>query len=134
MTQARVHISQAISCDALTVAVFAGAPENLPRWAAGLSTGIRNVDGRWITDSPMGEAEVRFTGDVAQGILDHDVTFPGGEIVRNPLRVVRNGEGSEVVFTLFKSPTVSDVEFERDAALVREDLHRLRDLLESTPS
>jgi hypothetical protein len=33
--------------------------------------------------------------------LDHDVTLPSGETLSNPMRVVPNGTGSEVVFTLF---------------------------------
>jgi hypothetical protein len=125
-----LQISQTINRDPLSVAVFAGAPENLPLWAAGLSTGIRHDAGRWLTDSPMGEVEVRFTGGVEHGILDHDVILPSGEVVHNPLRILRNDAGSEVVFTLFRMPETSDDEFERDAALVRADLLRLRDLLE----
>lgn len=126
------HISQTISCDPLSVAKFAGSPKNLPRWAAGLSSGIRNESGKWITDSPMGTVEVRFTGDVSLGILDHDVCLPDGQVVHNPLRVLRNGEGSEVVFTLYRLPETSDDEFERDATLIRADLLRLRDILEAS--
>jgi hypothetical protein len=77
------------------VAAFAGDPANLPKWAAGLSLGIRNEDGRWLTDSPMGEVEVRFVGDVADGVLDHDVVFPDGSVTRNPLRVTARDGGSE---------------------------------------
>lgn len=131
MTHSVRHISQTIRCDPATVALFAGSPENLPRWAAGLSSGIRHEHGRWITDAPMGILEVRFTGEIALGILDHDVIFPGGEVVHNPLRVLRNSDGSEVVFTLYRLPGVSDDEFERDASLIRDDLIRLRDVLES---
>lgn len=48
----------------------------------------------------------------------------------NPLRVLKNGEGSEFVFALYRLPGVSDHDFDRNAALVREDLERLRALLE----
>ncbi|MGO3022864.1 MAG: hypothetical protein ACTIIH_06445 [Brevibacterium sp.] len=60
------------------------------------------------------------------GILDHDVIFPDGAIVHNPLRVLANDAGAEVVFTLFRLPGVDDAEFDRDADLVRADLARLR--------
>ena len=99
--------------------------------AAGLSAGIRLVDERWITDSPMGEVEVAFVGPVELGVLDHDVLMPDGTVVHNPLRVLPNDEGSEVVFTLYRLSGVSDEDFERDAALVGEDLERLRTVLES---
>lgn len=124
------HISQSIARNPAEVAAFAGDPANLPLWAAGLSAGIRFDSGRWITDSPMGVVEVAFVGSVAAGILDHDVTLPDGTVLHNPLRVLRNDDGSEVVFTLYRVPGASDDEFERDAALVTEDLDRLRSMLE----
>lgn len=130
MTYEARHISQSINADPATVSAFAGDPANLPKWAAGLSAGIRHEDGRWITDSPMGVVEVRFTDAVTLGILDHDVLLPDGASVHNPLRVLRNQEGSEVVFTLYRLPDVTDAAFEKDAALVREDLLRLRDAME----
>lgn len=131
MTWRALHISQPIERAPEAVAAFAGNPENLPLWAAGLSNGIRLEEGRWVTDSPMGTVEVSFTGPVQHGVLDHDVTLPDGTVVHNPLRVLRNSAGSEVVFTLYQLPGVTDGDFDRDAALVRADLGRLRSLLES---
>ncbi len=130
MTWRALHISQPIERDPSEVAAFAGNPEHLPLWAAGLSAGIRLEAGRWITDSPMGTVEVAFVGPVDAGVLDHDVTLPDGVVVHNPLRVLRNDGGSEIVFTLYRLPNVSDEDFEGDAALVRADLERLRSLLE----
>lgn len=132
MTWPARHISQPIEVAPDAVAAFAGDPRNLPRWAAGLAGGIRNQGGRWFADSPMGEVEVAFTGPIEVGVLDHDVTLPDGTVVHNPLRVLRNGEGSEVVFTLFRMPGAADEEFERDAALIAADLQRLRAILEES--
>lgn len=112
------------------VAAFAGDPANLPRWAAGLSTGIRNDDGRWIADSPMGPVEVRFIGDVGSGVLDHDVVFPDGTVNRNRLRVAASGSGCEVVFTVAQHPGMSAADLDRDAEAVAADLERLRSVLE----
>ncbi len=131
MTWPAQHITQTIQRDPGTVAAFAGNPENLPLWAAGLSTGIRFESGRWVTDSPMGPVEVAFAGPVENGILDHDVSMPDGTVVHNPLRVLRNGDGSEVVFTLYHRDGVTDAELTRDAEMVRADLERLRGILES---
>lgn len=131
MTYEALHLSQPVARPAADVSAFAGDPQNLPRWAAGLSSGIRKDGGRWVTDSPTGTVEVRFTGPVEHGILDHDVVLPDGTVVHNPLRVLRNGDGSEVVFTLYRLPGVDDAAFDHDAATVRGDLARLRGILEA---
>lgn len=110
---------------------FAGDPANLPRWAAGLSSGIRNDGGRWLADSPLGDIEVAFVGPVEAGVLDHDVRLPDGTVVHNPLRVLRNDTGSEVVFTLFRRDGVTDAEFAEDAAAIEADLETLRAVMES---
>lgn len=125
-----LHVSRSSDADVATVSRIAGDPENLPLWAAGLSTGIRRESGRWLADSPMGVVEVAFTGPLESGILDHDVTLPDGTIVHNPLRVLRNGSGSEIVFTLFQRTGMSDGEFRADARLIDADLDRLVALVE----
>ncbi|GAB3297898.1 SRPBCC family protein [Epidermidibacterium keratini] len=131
MTFTARHISQPIARPPAEVIAFAGNPQNLPRWAAGLSEGIRQDGERWVTESPMGTVEVSFTGPVDFGVLDHDVRLPDGSIVHNPLRVLANDDGSEVVFTLYERPGMPAEEFERDAEMVRADLKRLRAILES---
>lgn len=124
------HVSQSIEADAAELAAFAGDPRKLPLWAAGLSAGIREEGGRWFADSPMGVVEVRFLGPVEAGVLDHEVVLPDGAVVLNPLRVLPNDQGSEVVFTLFQRPGASDAAFAADARLVADDLERLKALLE----
>ena len=57
------------------------------------------------------------------------MTLPDGTVVRNPLRVLPNDAGSEVVFTLFRRPGTTDVAFAEDAALVAADLDRLAALV-----
>lgn len=125
------HISQVIQRAPADVAAYAGDPATLPQWAAGLSSGIRLENGRWFADSPMGAIEVRFLGGLEFGILDHDVVMPDGTIFHNPMRVVRNGDASEVVFTLYRWEGMSDDDYEKDAAMIRSDLARLRDILET---
>jgi hypothetical protein len=46
------------------------------------------------------------------------------------MRVVSNGEGSEVIFTLFRTPGMTDEILERDIRWVTGDLATLKDLLE----
>ena len=65
-------------------------------------------------------------------LLDHEVTLPSGDVIYNPMRVVPNGDGCEVVFSLRSRPDMSDEDFERDAGLVQADLTRLKRVLEGT--
>ncbi|PPF52390.1 polyketide cyclase [Clavibacter michiganensis] len=129
MTWPALHVSRPVDADVASVVAVAGDPARLPEWAAGVSSGIRLDGGRWLSDSPMGAIEIAFTGPRELGILDHDVTLPDGTVVRNPLRVLPNADGSEVVFTLFQRPGVSDEALAADAALVAADLDRLAALV-----
>jgi hypothetical protein len=59
----------------------------------------------------MGTVKVKFAEKNQFGVLDHDVTLPSGVKVYNPMRVFPNDDGSELVFTLYRRPDVSDQEF-----------------------
>jgi hypothetical protein len=109
---------------------FAVVPENLPRWASGLGSGDR-VGDTWVSQIGVGQVEVRFAERNDLGVLDHYVTMPGGEVVYNPMRVIANGGGSEISFTLLRLPGMTDEQFETDAATVTEDLRTLKTLLEA---
>lgn len=124
------HVSVTIRRPPAEVYAFAADPRNLPRWARGLGAAVEELGGEWIADSPMGRVKVRFAAANALGVLDHDVTLPSGETVSNPMRVVANGDGSELVFTLFRRPETTDEAFAADAAAVERDLEALRRLLE----
>lgn len=124
------QVGVSIARPAGDVYAFAADPANLPRWAKGLAGAIRRVGDDWVADSPMGVIKVRFAAANALGVLDHDVTLPSGEVVHNPMRVVPNGRGCEVTFTLFRRPGASDQEFRADAATVDGDLRTLKGLLE----
>jgi hypothetical protein len=125
------QVSIAINKNVNEVYQFISTPENMPRWAAGLSQSqmVKSGDD-WIAESPMGKVKVHFAEKNKFGVVDHDVTLPSGETNHNPLRVVRNGEGSEVIFTLYRLPKVTDADFDKDAAAVKKDLEKLKSLLE----
>ena len=125
------HLSITINRPVNEVYEFLSTPENMPKWAAGLSeTTMRKNGDLYETDSPMGVVKIKFSEKNHFGVVDHDVILPSGEVNHNPLRVVKNGEGSEVIFTLYRLPRMSDEEFERDARMVEGDLFRLREVLE----
>ncbi len=124
------HISVSINRPADEVYEFASNPENLPQWATGLGGSIKKAKGEWTADTPMGKAKIRFVEKNPFGILDHDVILESGVTFHNPMRVLPNGRGSEVVFTLFRQPGVSEEKVLEDAKWVEKDLRILRDLLE----
>lgn len=123
-------VSIAIACAWQDAYEFVRLPQNLPQWAAGLAAGIECRGGEWIADSPMGAVKVAMTGANPFGVLDHEVTLPSGELVHNPMRVMPNGSGCELSFTLFRRDGMDDDAFERDAAAVAADLRTLKALLE----
>jgi len=124
------HVSVSINCDTDEVYAFISNPENLPKWAAGLSGSIDNIKGDWIAESPMGTVKIEFAGKNNFGILDHHVTLPSGETVYNPMRVIPNNDGSELMFTLYQRPHMSAEMFAEDANAVTRDLGTLKTLLE----
>ncbi|MDQ3991367.1 MAG: SRPBCC family protein [Actinomycetota bacterium] len=130
MTFGSRHISVSIDRPADDVYAFVSDPRNLPRWAAGLGGSIELVEGEWIAQSPMGRIKVAFADENELGVLDHDVTVESGETFSNPMRVVPNHDGSEVVFTLYRRPEMSAEEFDEDARVVLADLRTLKGLLE----
>ncbi|MFC0033665.1 SRPBCC family protein [Micromonospora chaiyaphumensis] len=126
------HLSVHIDRPVAEVYAFASDPANLPRWAPGLGGSVVREGGRWIVETPEGRAQLTFAPRNEYGVLDHEVVTPSGETVYVPLRAIADGDGAEVVFTLRRSPGMSDADFERDAGLVSADLALLKKVLETT--
>ncbi|HEX9822667.1 MAG TPA: SRPBCC family protein [Methylomirabilota bacterium] len=110
---------------------FASVPENFPRWASGLGRSLKKVGGGWIAHTAEGPVTVRFTERNDFGVLDHHVDLRPGVEIHVPMRVIANGTGSEVIFTLFRLPEMTAEDFARDAEWVERDLRALKALLES---
>ena len=130
-TPASLHVSQRVRCSAAAAYAFARDPANLSQWAAGLGGPVEQVDGQWRVASPAGDVLLDFAPENDLGVLDHTVVLPDGTSVHNPMRVLPDGDGCEVVFVLRRQPGMTDDDLDRDAAAVRQDLATLRDLLEA---
>ena len=96
------------------VYAYVSDPNNLPKWASGLS----------------GAVKVRFVERNSYGVLDHYVKANSGPEVYMPMRVFPNGEGAEVLLTVFRQPGVTEEKFVDDTQWVRRDLEALKALLE----
>ena len=130
MTFIAKHLSVSIERSATEVYEFASDPENLPQWAGGLSGSIKKVDDGWLAEAPMGTVKVKFAEINKFGVLDHEVTLASGIKFYNPMRILPNNDGSEVIFTLYRQGDMSDQQFADDAESVQRDLNKLKSLIE----
>jgi hypothetical protein len=125
------NLSVSINRDAKDVYNFVSVPENFLRWASGLGKSLMKVNGEWVAETPEGPVKVRFTERNEFGVVDHWVSPKPGLRIYIPMRVIPNGSGSELIFTLFRLPDMSDEKFAADAEWVMRDLTSLKNLLES---
>jgi len=103
-----------IERDPLDVYNFVSDPKNLQHWASGLGAALK----------------VRFVERNKYGVLDHYVSRAAGGEVYVPMRVFPNGEGAEVLLTVFRQAGTSEEKFAEDTQWVRRDLEALKELLE----
>src|SRR5499427_10093833 len=126
------HVSVSIDRAPDDVYRFASNMETWPEWAAGLGTSIRRSGGDWVAQGPLGEVRVRLAEPNPYRVLDHDVTLPTRVTIHNAFRVLPNGTGSEVIFSVFRQPGTRDLDFEADTSAVEKDLRALKSILERT--
>jgi hypothetical protein len=105
-------------------------PANWNQWAFGLGKNLRQSSSGWVADSGGGTANVMFTPRNSFGVIDHTVTRPNGDRVYVPMRLIVNGAGCELLFTLFRERNMSDTQFASDADFVQRDLDGLKGLME----
>jgi len=108
------HVGSHVARPADEVYAYLCDATHLPEWAAGVASAV----------------EVRFVPPNEHLVLDHDVSLPDGTVTTNSMRVLRDGAGCEVVFTVRRLEGTSDEELDADVAAVRADLESLKRLLE----
>ena len=123
-------LSIAIARPLAEVYEFVSNPANLPRWATASCKSVRQERGDWIMETPQGPVKIRFVAKNDLGVLDHVVEPAPGVAIYVPMRVVANGNGSEVLFTLFRTPDMTDEKLAEDVAMVERDLGTLKRVLE----
>ena len=105
-------------------------PQDFSKWASGLSQSSLEKDGgSWKGRGAEGPIRIRFTDYNVFGVMDHRVEAGDGPEIYVPLRVIANGDGAEVLLTLFRQPGMSDAKFLEDAELVERDLLALKTLV-----
>jgi len=119
-----VHIS--ILAPPKSVIAFLSDMENWKTWAPWIHSVGRPSGGYWKLETEAGPMKIRFVEPNSLGVLDHEVTVASGMVVLNSMRVLPNGDGSELVMVVFQSPGVSTEQFDRDVQAVTDDLTRLK--------
>jgi polyketide cyclase/dehydrase/lipid transport protein len=126
-----VHIS--ILAPRQDVIAFLSDVRRWKSWALWARSVERLSANEWTLQTDVGSLTLRFVEPNSLGVLDHVVTLPSGATLLNSMRVLPNGDGSELVMVLFQSPSASSEEFERDVQAVREDLARIKNAAEALP-
>ncbi|MFQ5781455.1 MAG: hypothetical protein ACE5GR_00195 [Nitrosopumilus sp.] len=89
-----------------------------------------NTDGWWSFTGPFGKAKLKFHENKSLGILDHqyvDETSTWDV----PMRVVSNGDFSEVVITLNKPDELTDTQFDERVSEINEMFKAMKNIIES---
>jgi hypothetical protein len=126
----RAHtVSVAADVDPVSAYTYISDPAHLPEWAPGFVKSIVKQGDAWLAQTTLGEAWFRFAPLNEYGVLDHDVVLPSGRFY-NPMRVIPNGAGCEILFTLLQLPGMTEAQFIQDLETLRSDLKTLRNVLE----
>ena len=81
-------------------------------------------------ETPQGPVGIRIAKKNSLGVLDHYIKPAGCGEVLVPVRVVLNGTGSEVIFTVFRQTGMSAKSYAGDIELVKKDLRTLKKVME----
>ena len=123
-------ISVSIRRDPKVVYEFVLNLENFPRWARSTFQSIKQLNGKWVAETAQGSVTIDLTERNNFGILDHYVKLSSDAVIFIPMRVIKNGDGSEVIFTLFQTADMPDDKYAEDAKSVEQDLNILKNLVE----
>ncbi len=119
-----------IACDWQKVYGFISDLDNFPQWAKTFCRKIRKQDDTWYEiGTDQGPLLIRVAPRNEFGIVDYYISAGQGAEVYVPLRVVPNGAGCEVIFTLFQRENMTDKQLASDKALVEQDLQVLKEVM-----
>ena len=89
-----------------------------------------NSDGWWYFIGPYGKSKVKFNQNKSLGILDHQ--YVDEESSWNiPMRIISNGDFSEVVITLKKPKELSNFQFDQRVLKINSIVTSMKNMLES---
>ena len=90
-----------------------------------------NDDGWWSFTGPHGKSKLKFNENRPFGILDHQ--YVDEESVWDiPMRVVSNGDNSEILITLDKPDELSDEQFNNRVEEIGQLVDNMKQIIESS--
>jgi len=89
-----------------------------------------NDSGWWSFTGPHGKSMLKFNENKSLGILDHQYVDEESKW-DVPMRVVSNGNVSEVVITLNKPDEISDVQFDQRMEELDDIFNSMKNIIES---
>ena len=90
----------------------------------------KSTDGWWSFTGPFGKAKLKFNENKSLGILDHQYVDETSKW-DVPMRVVSNGDYSEVVVTLNKPEELTDSQFDERVTEIDELFKTMKNIIES---
>ncbi|AJW71112.1 hypothetical protein [Nitrosopumilus adriaticus] len=88
-------------------------------------------DGWWSFTGPHGKSKLKFNENKSLGILDHQYVDEESKW-DVPMRVVSNGDFSDVVITLNKPTELSDSQFDQRMAEIGDMVLSMKNIIEMT--
>ena len=89
-----------------------------------------NADGWWSFTGPHGKSKLKFSENKLLGILDHQ--FVDEESTWDvPMRVISNGDFSDVVITLNKPDELTDEQFDQRMSEIGDMVVSMKNIIES---
>ncbi len=89
-----------------------------------------NNDGWWSFTGPFGKAKLKFNENKSLGVLDHQY-IDETSTWNVPMKVVSSGDSSEIVITLNKPDTLTDVQFDERVSEIIEMFNNMKKIIES---
>lgn len=111
---------------------YLAEPANLARWTT-VKGGARVREAGplvWSFDGPRGKVLAHFTPVSEHFILDYRLVMDGHVARVAYVRLLENGEGTELVHTSVQQPGIADALFDSEAEWMHSDLLVLKSLLD----
>jgi hypothetical protein len=89
-----------------------------------------NSDGWWYFIGPYGKSKVKFNQNKSLGILDHEYVDEESSW-DIPMRIIPNGDFSEVVIILKKPEQLTDLQFDERVEKINRLTTSMKKILES---
>ena len=133
-TESAKTLTASLPHDAQALFAWIAEPDNLSRWHSSFCRSVRKTDGALIVESPRGAISTRFIRDDHSLVLDILAEVVEGIELAHALRVLRNGDGSELIWTLVKPDGISDSVFHEQVRWAGSALQNLRKARLSEPA